>query len=161
MFSSFSHHYSSHSSTVSSVMKERICDSHKCTKRKKICTRWTMSLLIFVFYSEIVFSSQQAVHIYGSTSRWAAFECFLSTGIIKQDTHTHCRIFFLYIYLYLIKRGMKSTLRCLQFALFATKGNKTLVTVIDRLDFKAFLNPLQQEFSRFSCAKSFKMHIFN
>lgn len=64
--------------------------------------------------------------------------------------------FFLYIYLYLIKRGMKSTLRCLQFALFATKGNKTLVTVIDRLDFKAFLNPLQQEFSRFSCAKSFR-----
>lgn len=157
MFSSFSHHYSSHSSTVSSVMKERICDSHKCTKRKNICTRWTMSLLIFVFYSEIVFSSQQAVHIYGSTSRWAAFECFLSTGIIKQDTHTHCRIFFyIYIYLYLIKRGMKSTLRCLQFALFATKGNKTLVTVIDRFDFKAFLNPLQQEFSRFSCAKSFR-----
>lgn len=51
---------------------------------------------------------------------------------------------------------MKSTLRCLQFALFATKGNKALVTVIDRFDFKAFLNPLQQEFSRFSCAKSFR-----
>lgn len=156
MFSSFSHHYSSHSSTVLSVMKERICDSHKCTKRKNICTRWTMSLLIFVFYSEIVFSSQQAVHIYGSTSRWAAFECFLSTGIIKQDTHTHCRIFF-YIYICILSNvGWKAhyvvcSLPCLQL-----KGTKTLVTVIDRLDFKAFLNPLQQEFSRFSCAKSFR-----
>lgn len=77
-----------------------------------------MSLPIFVFYSEIVFSSQQAVHIYGSTSRWAAFECFLSTGIIKQENHTHTVVFL--IYLYHIKRGMKSTLRCLQFALFAT-----------------------------------------
>lgn len=70
--------------------------------------------------------------------------------------YSHTLSYFFNIYLYLIKRGMKSTLRCLQFALFATKGNKTLVTVIDRLDFKAFLNPLQQEFSRFSCAKSFR-----
>lgn len=70
--------------------------------------------------------------------------------------YSHTLLYFFNIYLYLIKRGMKSTLRCLQFALFATKGNKTLVTVIDRFDFKAFLNPLQQEFSRFSCAKSFR-----
>lgn len=33
---------------------------------------------------------------------------------------------------------------------------KTLVTLIDSFDFKAFLNPLQQEFSRFLCAKSFR-----
>lgn len=66
---------------------------HTNAQKEKKCIRWTMSLLIFVFCSEIVFSSQQAVHIYGSTSRWAAFECFLSAGIIKQENHTHCRIF--------------------------------------------------------------------
>lgn len=160
MFSSFSHHYSSHSSTVSSVMKERICDSHKCTKRKKNMHQVNNELadLCFLLWNRVFLTASGAyLWQYIPLSGLWMFPQYW----YYKARYSHTLSYFFNIYLYLIKRGMKSTLRCLQFALFATKGNKTLVTVIDRLDFKAFLNPLQQEFSRFSCAKGHKMHIFN
>lgn len=155
MFSSFSHHYSSHSSTVSSVMKERICDSHKCTKRKKNMHQVNNELadLCFLLWNRVFLTASGAyLWQYIPLSGLWMFPQYW----YYKARYSHTLSYFFNIYLYLIKRGMKSTLRCLQFALFATKGNKTLVTVIDRLDFKAFLNPLQQEFSRFSCAKSFR-----
>lgn len=84
MFCSFSPHYSRYYRAASLLTKEQIQFSHlHPSGARRAC--WFLSL-----DSVIIFSSQWAVHCFGSASCRVAFESFLSAGILMPKNHRHC-----------------------------------------------------------------------